>query len=88
MFVIQESNNVPTSNAKKLYDKGLMQRKVALYLSEIVNLDEVGFIPGSVSQYSARLTNSLIIQFVITTFFFGKELNGFENNDLLICTSE
>ncbi|KAL5249349.1 hypothetical protein ACHWQZ_G018268 [Mnemiopsis leidyi] len=36
----KESNTVVTSNAKKLYDKGLMQRKVALYLSEIINFDE------------------------------------------------
>ncbi|XP_063690015.1 rap guanine nucleotide exchange factor 6-like [Bolinopsis microptera] len=36
----KESNTIPTNNAKKLYDKGLMQRKVALYLSEIVNFDE------------------------------------------------
>ena len=41
IIIFQESNTVPTSNAKKLYDKGLMQRKVALYLSEIINFDEV-----------------------------------------------
>merc|ERR1719171_2296711 len=36
----KDSNHVITSNVKKLYDQGLMQRKVAMYLSEITLFDE------------------------------------------------
>eukprot|EP00116_Pleurobrachia_bachei_P000614 sb/3460876/ len=36
----KESTQTLTSNVKKLYDKGLMQRKVALYLSEITTFND------------------------------------------------